>query len=113
MSYERKYSWREVIKRIDPEAERRIGEYVSHTLLRDSEIPRQYKELILMACSAALRYGGSARVHGKEAMRFGASEEQVIEALSLASLTSGFTALIEGIEALGDELTEANLQPRP
>ena len=54
MAYERKYNWRAVIKQIDPEAERRIGEFVSHTLVRDSEIPRKYKELILMACSATL-----------------------------------------------------------
>jgi alkylhydroperoxidase/carboxymuconolactone decarboxylase family protein YurZ len=105
MSYERKQAWRNVIKQIDPEAERRIGDYISHTLLRESEIPRQYKELILMACSAAVRYGSSTRTHGREAMRHGASGRQVIEALSLASLTAGFTAFIDGIEALGEDLS--------
>ena len=69
MAYERKYNWRAVIKQIDPEAERRIGEFVSHTLVRDSEIPRKYKELILMACSATLRYGSSTRTHASAASR--------------------------------------------
>lgn len=105
MAYERKHNWRAVIKQIDPEAEQRIGDYVSHTLARDSEIPRKYKELILMACSAAVRYGSSTRTHGSEAMYYGATDKEVIEALSLASLTSGFTAFIDGIEALGDKLT--------
>ena len=105
MAYERKHNWRAVVRQIDPEAERRIGEVVSHTLLRDSEIPRKYKELILMACSAAVRYGSSTRTHGSEAMYYGATDKEVIEALSLASLTSGFTAFIDGIEALGDKLT--------
>jgi alkylhydroperoxidase/carboxymuconolactone decarboxylase family protein YurZ len=105
MAYERKHNWRAVIKQIDPKAEQCIGEYVSHTLLRDSEIPRKYKELILMACSAAVRYGSSTRTHGSEAMYHGATDKEVIEALSLASLTAGFTAFIDGIEALGDKLT--------
>ena len=38
-------------------------------------------------------------------MYHGATDREVIEALSLASLTAGFTAFIEGIEALGDQLT--------
>lgn len=103
--YERKHNWREVIKKIDPEAEARIGAYASHVVARDSEIPRKYKELILMACSAAVRYGSSIRTHGSEAMYHGATDKEVIEALSLASLTAGFTAFIDGIEALGDQLT--------
>jgi alkylhydroperoxidase/carboxymuconolactone decarboxylase family protein YurZ len=105
MAYERKHNWRARIKQIDPEMERRIGDYVAHALVRESEIPRKYKELILMACSAAVRYGSSTRTHGTEAMYHGASDKEVIEALSLASLTAGFTAFIDGIEALGDKLT--------
>jgi alkylhydroperoxidase/carboxymuconolactone decarboxylase family protein YurZ len=107
MGYERKHNWRAAIRQVDPEMEKRIGEYVSHVLVRDSEIPRKYKELILMACSTAIRYGSSTRTHGTEAMYHGASEQEVIEALALASLTAGFTAFIDGIEALGDKLTPA------
>jgi alkylhydroperoxidase/carboxymuconolactone decarboxylase family protein YurZ len=103
--YERKHNWREVIKKIDPETEARITAYVGHVVAKDSEIPRKYKELILMACSAAVRYGSSTRTHGSEAMYYGATDKEVIEALSLASLTAGFTAFIDGIEALGDQLT--------
>lgn len=105
MSYERKHNWRAAVKKIDPEAEQCIGNYVSHVLLRESEIPRKYKELILMACSAAVRYGSSTRTHGSEAMYYGATDKEVIEALALASLTAGFTSFIDGIEALGDKLT--------
>jgi alkylhydroperoxidase/carboxymuconolactone decarboxylase family protein YurZ len=38
-------------------------------------------------------------------MYYGASDKEVIEALSLVSLTAGFTTFIDGIEALGDKLT--------
>ncbi len=104
--YERQFNWREKIKGVDPELEARITAYTSYVLARESKIPRKYKELILMACSAAIRYGSSTRTHGSEAMYYGATDEEVIEALSLASLSGGFTALIDGIEALGDKLTE-------
>lgn len=103
--YERNYDWRGVIGEIDPKAAEIITDYVVHSVARDSDIPRKYKELILMACSAVIRYGSSVRTHGAEAMYQGATDREVIEALSLASLTGGFTALIEGIEALGDQLT--------
>lgn len=103
--YERSYDWRGVIGQIDAKAAECITDYVVHTVAREGEIPRKYKELILMACSAAIRYGSSVRTHGSEAMYHGATDREVIEALSLASLTAGFTAFIEGIEALGDQLT--------
>lgn len=104
MSYERKHDWRGVIRKIDPEAEDRLGNYVSHVLVRESEIPRKYKELILMACSAAIRYGSSIRSHGTEAIKRGATDKEIIEALTLASMPAGFTVLVDGIEALGDLL---------
>lgn len=103
--YERKQNWRAVIKTIDPELEKRITDLSGYAVATESEIPRKYKELILMACSAAIRYGSSIRTHGSEAMYHGASDKEVVEALALASLTSGFTAFIDGIEALGDQLT--------
>jgi alkylhydroperoxidase/carboxymuconolactone decarboxylase family protein YurZ len=38
-------------------------------------------------------------------MHHGASDKEIMEALALASLTSGFTAFADGIEALGDQIT--------
>src|SRR5690606_7773151 len=103
--YERKHNWREVIRKSDHEREARLAAYVGHVVAAESEIPRKYKELILMACSAAVRYGSSIRTHGGEAMYYGATDKEIIEALSLVSLTAGFTSYIDGIEALGDLLT--------
>ena len=103
--YERKYNWREIIKSVDPALEQHVTAFTGHVLATESEIPRKYKELILMACSAAIRYGSSTRTRGCEAMHHGASDKEIIEALALASLTSGFTAFIDGVEALGDQIT--------
>jgi alkylhydroperoxidase/carboxymuconolactone decarboxylase family protein YurZ len=103
--YERKQDWRAIIKSVDPVLEGHVSSLAGYALATESEIPRKYKELILMACSAAIRYGSSTRTHGCEAMHHGATDKEVIEALALVSLTSGFTAFIDGIEALGDQIT--------
>ena len=104
--YERKYNWLDVVGDINPGAKQRIGDYAEFILKRDTKIARKNKELILMACSAALRYGSSIRTHGKEAMYYGATPEEVVETLCLASMSAGFTALIDGMEALGDQLMQ-------
>ena len=103
--YERKHDWREIIKGVDPALAQHITALGGHVLETESEIPQKYKELILMACAAAVRYGAGTRTHGCEAMYHGASDKEIIEALALASLTSGFTAFADGIEALGDQIT--------
>ena len=103
--YERKHDWRQIIKSIDPALEQHVTAFSNQVLEAESEIPRKYKELILMACSAAIRYGSGTRERGCEAMHHGASDKEIIEALALASLTSGFTAFADGIEALGDQIT--------
>lgn len=103
--YDRKYAWREVIKQFDPVLEGRIGAYADHIVSRESRISRRDKELILMACSAVLRYGSGTRKHGMEAIREGAAPADIVEVLSIASMPGGFGTFIEGIEALGDQLT--------
>ena len=103
--YERNHNWRQIIKSVDPTLEQHITAFSGHVLETESEIPRKYKELILMACSAAIRYGPGTRKRGCEAMHHGASDKEIVEALALASLTSGFTAFADGIEALGDQIT--------
>lgn len=103
--YEREHDWREIIKSVDPALEQQVAAFTGQVLEAESEIPRKYKELILMVCSAAIRYGPGTRKRGCEAMHHGASDKEVIEALALVALTSGFTAFADGIEALGDQIT--------
>ncbi len=103
--HERKHDWRKIIRSVDPALEQHAAAYAGHVLDTESEIPQKYKELILMACAAAIRSGAATRQRGCEAMHHGASDKEIIEALALASLISGFTAFIDGIEALGDQIT--------
>ena len=103
--YEHEHNWREIIKSVDPALEEHVAAFTGQVLATESEIPRKYKELILMACSAAIRHGPGTRKRGWEAMHHGASDKEIIEALALVSLTSGFTAFADGINALGDQIT--------
>ena len=103
--YERKHDWHQIINSVDPVLERLVAAYTGHVLETESELPKKYKELILMACAAAIRNGPGTRQRGCEAMHHGASDKEVVEALALASLTSGFSAFADSIEALGDQIT--------
>ena len=103
--YDRNDHWREIIKSVDSTLEQHIAAFTGHVLATESEIPRKYKELILMACSAAIRSRSETRKRGCEAMHHGASDKEIIETLALTSLTSGVTAFVDGIEVLGDQFT--------
>lgn len=89
-------NWRDIVEEIDPNAHEKLNSYINHVLLEKSDIPRKYKELILIATSAAIRYESSIESHAKNAIEFGATKKEIFEALALASLTSGFTSLISG-----------------
>ena len=103
--HERKHNWHQIIKSVDPALEQHVTAFTGHVLETESEIPRKYKELILMACSAAIRSGPGTRKRGCEAMHHGASDKEIMEALALASLASGFAVFADGIEALADQIT--------
>jgi alkylhydroperoxidase/carboxymuconolactone decarboxylase family protein YurZ len=103
--YDSKHNWHDIIKCVDPVLEQHVTAFADHVLETESEIPRKYKELILMACAAVIRHGSGTRERGCEAMHHGASDKEIIEALALASLTSGFTTFAECVEALGDQIT--------
>ncbi len=104
MNYQREQDWRAVIRTVDPGAESRITEFINYVVTRETALPRKQKELFLMACSASMRYGVSTRVHGSAAMKHGATCAEVIEVLNIVSIQAGFTAYVDAVEALGDEL---------
>lgn len=107
MSIERQYQWLDIIRFYDAPLAESISGHLALCIGRETRIPRKYKELMLVACSAAIRSGGSVRSHSRAALRCGAEPGQVLEAIALAALPSGYSAFIEAIEAIGDLLTEA------
>ena len=81
--------WISIIKNIDPALKKNITDFSDYLTEQGSEIPQKYKELILMACSAAIHHAPGVRQRGYEAMHHGATDKEIMEALALASLTTG------------------------
>ncbi|MEH7177972.1 carboxymuconolactone decarboxylase family protein [Neobacillus vireti] len=92
--------WRDTIKEFDPEMDEKLFNYIGHILARESEIPRKYKELILVATSSAMRNVNSLESHAQGALNHGATKKEIYEAISLASLSAGVPAFIEGLKVL-------------
>lgn len=99
------FDWRAALRQIDPQGERLLGDLLAHLTTRESSLPRKQKELILMACAAARRSGSEVRRHGLEAMYYGATDAEIVEALALAAAGGGAAALGDALTALGDQLT--------
>ena len=111
MKYERHHDWRATIRAIDPQAEAKISDFIGYTVARESRLPRKTKELFLMAAAAAVRYGVSTAVHGRNALEQGATREELIEVLSIVAIQAGFTSFVDAVEALGDVLAAESLSP--
>ena len=60
--------WIRIIKNIDPTLKKNITEFSDYLTKQGSEIPQKYKELILMACSAAIHHAPGVKQRGYEAM---------------------------------------------
>lgn len=102
---ENNFDWADIVQKIDPILGKSSQALSDYLIDQESEIPKKYKELILMACLAVIRNNTGTRHRGYEAMHQGASDKEIIEALALASLASGFSTLSESVNALSDQFT--------
>ena len=66
-------------------------------------IPNKYKELIGLAVSAATRCRFCALFHTEAAKLFGASDEEIEEAMQYTKLVSGWSTYINGMQVDYDE----------
>ena len=62
-------------------------------------LERKYRELIMTAINCVLRNHDGIVLHGKEALKYGATREQVFAAVEQSFLTAGIPALKAGAEA--------------
>jgi alkylhydroperoxidase/carboxymuconolactone decarboxylase family protein YurZ len=94
-------NWRDEVARHDPDGHAAMVAYLGHVTGRDA-IPERYRELILFAVSAGLRFAPSMRTHGARALECGATRAELVHALQLAALSAGFTAMIEGMAVIAE-----------
>ena len=61
----------------------------THVMKDRGELPLKVKEMIIAAINAAANYEEGLRVHIRAALEAGATEEEVFEAIEVASLPAG------------------------
>ena len=93
-------TWIEILNEYDAELDETLMGYINSVLPKESEIPRMYKELILVATSAAMRNANSLNAHAQAAFDHGASKKEIFEAISLAALSGGVPGLVEGLPVI-------------
>ena len=102
---ENNFDWHDIVNNVDPVLGKNFRELSENIIDQEYEIPKKYKELILMACLATSCNNKGTRHRGYEAMHQGATDKEILEALALASLAAGFSTLSEGVGALSDQFT--------
>jgi AhpD family alkylhydroperoxidase len=69
---------------------------------KDIEIPRKYRELIVMAIGMATGTETTMKVHADLALKNGATIDEVFEVIRILFFTCGVTKLLPALETLGD-----------
>jgi AhpD family alkylhydroperoxidase len=77
-----------------------------HWELGKTSIPNKYKELLMLAVHAETRCRYCTLFHTEVARLFGATEEEIQEAVLLAKHTVGWSAYLNGIQADYDEFAK-------
>ena len=70
-------------------------------------LPHRQREVLAMAVAAAVRDGEAVRRHAIEAMHYGATDAELLEALATVAVSAGRVAFADALEAMGDLLTPA------
>jgi AhpD family alkylhydroperoxidase len=79
--------------------------------IEESSIPGKYRELMGLATSAAIRCRYCTFFHTEMAKLYGATEEEIDDALQYAKMVSGWSTFVNGLqldfEQFKDEVTQA------
>lgn len=100
----------EFLATADPAYLRAYQEYALRLYGRDDNlVPRQWRELIVLALLAAQGSWDPFRLHLRRALKNGASPQRALQVLEITSVTAGMTALVKGASTLAGELAALNL----
>ena len=67
---------------------------------RDVDIPKKYRELIVMAIGMATQTATTTKVHAKLALENGATVDEVFEVIRIIFFTCGVSKLLPALECL-------------
>lgn len=96
--------WRNLLAARDPEYAELYHKAAMHAIHERKALPHKFKEIILVCLDAVTFYQEGFRIHLRNALEAGATEDEILEALEVCSLLgihciSGFLpALVEEVE---------------
>lgn len=96
----------EIASRHSPEALGSFHDSYMHAVYENDALPRATKELIMIAADAAVYFMYGLKFHMGEALRYGATREQIVNALELAGLVGGFHVPMMAFPLLDEVLEE-------
>jgi AhpD family alkylhydroperoxidase len=107
LKYEKTYGripdWAETVGQIMPELlEPWLG--LRSQVMSDGALPRKVKELMLLGINLVRRYPSGVENHLRAAMDAGATQEEIMETIATAVLSSAAPAMYNGPRALKAEL---------
>lgn len=73
---------------------------IRRIIIDEGALPRKVKELILLGVSAANGSSHGVKTHAKDAVKAGASREEILDTALLVFLASGIPALISVLDCL-------------
>lgn len=93
-------------KRIPDEALDQEWTLFKHWELEETRIPNKYKELLMLAVHAETKCRYCTLFHTEVARMFGATDEEIQEAVHLAKHTVGWSVYLNGMRTDYDQFTE-------
>lgn len=97
--------WTRILAERDPEMLERLHETVMHPLFGRDSLPLKFKYTIMLCLNAFQFHQFGVRAQTRAALKSGASEEEILEALELVGvsnlhgMTTALPAVIEEFEA--------------
>jgi AhpD family alkylhydroperoxidase len=95
----------------DPRAVELFHENYMHVMTGEGPLSPKFRELLLVAVDAATYYHDGTRVHMRDALAKGATEEEVFQAVKVAALAGGMHVLLDGAEQLRVVLEQQGAKP--
>ena len=95
--------WPQLLAERDPEYMEHLHNLTVHALHKRNNLPRKFKEIILICLNAFDYYEFGFRIHVRSALQCGATEDEILEALECVGiqkvhcLTSMLPILVEEI----------------
>ncbi|MEM3759878.1 MAG: carboxymuconolactone decarboxylase family protein [Candidatus Bathyarchaeia archaeon] len=99
---------RRILAKEDPEYLELYHNLWVHVMRHRCTLPLKFKELIIVAVDAATAYIEGLKLHIRDALKAGATKDEILEALETASLPGGIHVLSVSLPILEDILRDFN-----